>query len=103
MDEHLKKIQAELKSGESQLFDVREDAEWVAGHLLMAKLVPLSELMQGTLDADALDKDKKTYLHCRSGNRVLEAAPLLEDLGFANVEPLSAGFEQLSAQGFEWE
>ena len=43
----------------------------------------------------------KTYLHCRSGQRVHMAAPLLEDLGIGEVIPLDEGFVELVTEGFE--
>lgn len=92
----------ELENGQAQILDVREQDEWDAGHLTQAKLVPLSLLREGECD-DSINKDLKTYIHCRSGRRVLEAAPLLEGLGFSSVTPLDEGFEALMAEGFEIE
>lgn len=99
MQDHLEVLQKELESGEAQLFDVREQGEWDAGHLTQAKLVPLSAL-DGGAEPEGVDKDKKTYLHCRSGQRVMMAAPLLESMGFSEVIPLQEGFDDLVSEGF---
>ncbi|MBD3419211.1 MAG: rhodanese-like domain-containing protein [Chitinivibrionales bacterium] len=100
MQPHLKSLQKELNDNAAQLLDVRELDEWDAGHLRDARLVPLSQLRRGDYPAD-LDKSAKTYLHCRSGNRVRIAAPLLEKLGFERLIPLSEGYKDLVGAGFE--
>ena len=99
MSYDLDEIKDGLADGEVQLLDVREQDEWDAGHLAGATLVTLSGLRAGKCPA-GLDKSKPIYIHCRSGRRVLEAAPLLEKLGFAKVVPLGEGFEALMAEGF---
>lgn len=95
-----------LADGTAKLIDVREEGEWDAGHLAAADLVPLSMLR--SLPADQLDtkltselpKDKIIYCHCRSGGRVLAAAPILEELGY-DVRPLALGYSALVEEGFE--
>ena len=100
--EHLDKIKEELAAGTAQLLDVREFNEWQAGHLKQAVFVPLSQL-EGYQEPDDAEMDVKTYIHCRSGQRVHRAAPLLEEMGFEEVIPLSEGFDELAANGFEVE
>lgn len=92
-------VKDELEEGSAQLLDVREQDEWDAGHLAEAKLVCLSKLESG-VEPSGLDKSLPTYLHCRSGQRVLRAAPLLQGMGFTKVVPLAEGFEALMAEGF---
>ncbi len=99
---HLEILKKELAAGEAQLLDVREFHEWSAGHLKAAKFAPLSQL-EGLQEPDDADPNLKTYIHCRSGRRVLSAAPLLEEMGFTNVIPLAEGFDQLAQNGFEVE
>lgn len=99
MSYDLDDIKDQLEDGDAQLFDVREQDEWDAGHLTQASLVPLSSLSEG-MEPEGFDKSKKTYLHCRSGKRVMTAAPLLESMGFSDVVPLDEGFEALMAEGF---
>ena len=50
---------------------------------------------------EGLDHSKKTYIHCRSGQRVQVAAPLLEEIGFSDVTALDEGFMELADEGFE--
>lgn len=88
------------------LLDVRETAEWNAGHLRHAILLPLSELKQADNDVSVqkklakLSKEKIVYCHCRSGGRVLMAAPILKSLGY-DVRPLKAGYDSLLQAGFQ--
>ena len=90
----------EVTAGDAQLLDVREINEWEDGHLEISTLVPLSELQAGSEPNETINRDKKTYLHCRSGQRVYLAQPLLEGMGFSNVTPLDEGFEELVMNEF---
>lgn len=102
MSELLEELKKELLNNEIQLFDIREKDEWDEGHLKAASFVPLSELRVG-LEPEDKDLSQKTYLYCRSGQRVHVAKPLLEEMGFENVIALNEGFEELSSIGFEAE
>jgi len=95
-----------LADGTAKLIDVREEAEWDAGHLAAAAFVPLSMLRNLPADqlntklADQLPKDKIIYCHCRSGGRVLAATPILEKLGY-DIRPLALGYSALVDEGFQ--
>ena len=95
-----------LTAKKAVLIDVREKREWDAGHLKAASLLPLSLLRQNGADngfaeriAKTIPKGKVVYCHCRSGSRVLVAAPILRKLGY-DVRSLSAGYEALVKAGF---
>jgi phage shock protein E len=99
-------VQKRVADETAVLIDVREQGEWDAGHLSQAKLVPLSQLQGGVGQAEyaaklaeTLPKDKVIYCHCRSGGRVLVAAPILRDMGY-DVRPLKAGYTDLVEAGF---
>ncbi len=103
----LKTVKKNLAGSKATLVDVREESEWDAGHLKIAKLVPLSDLRSKSDDADflaqlkkAAPKDKIVYLHCRSGGRVKIAGDVLKKLGY-DVRPLKYGFDALVDAGFE--
>ncbi len=84
------------------LLDVREQAEWDAGHLKDAQFVPLSKLKEAASVADVLaplPKDSPIYLHCRSGGRVLMFAELAMGKGY-DIRPLKAGYDRLVEAGF---
>ena len=89
----------DVKAGRAQLVDCREPHEWAAGHLLHAKLAPLSVLQQGILPDGIEPDEKKIYLYCAAGVRVHHAAPLMRGLGCAGVVPLQEGFNSLLKLG----
>ena len=64
--------------GEVLLLDVREPAEWEAGHAADAVHIPL-----GTLDVAAIPDDRPIIAVCRSGNRSSKAAATLAEAGRA--------------------
>lgn len=99
MTEQLEIMKKELEAGTAQLLDVREFNEWQQGHLKTALFASLSSLEMG--DEPDADSELKTYLHCRSGNRVIPAKEYLEELGYGEVIDLREGFDQLVAYGFE--
>lgn len=99
MKDHLESMLEEIQAGNALLLDVRELDEWQAGHLELAQLVPLSDLQGGK--KFGLPKNKKLYLHCRSGMRSGTAKPLLEKQGFKTVISLGEGFKELTTEGFE--
>ena len=73
------------------LLDVRTQVEWEQdGHLEGAMLIPHSDLEER---ADELpeDKDELIHLYCRSGNRSVDAANTLIDLGYTNIVELKTG------------
>jgi len=95
-------VKAAVAKKDAVLVDVREQSEWDQGHLEGAVFLPLSWLKaesNGDKLAEKLPAGKVVYLHCRSGRRVLTAAPLLKKAGF-DVRPLQAGFDDLKAAGF---
>jgi rhodanese-related sulfurtransferase len=61
------------------VIDVREAGEYVAGHVPGARLIPMGHLPSQMAH---LSKDEPVYLICRSGNRSLAMADLLNAAGF---------------------
>jgi len=100
MTPEIKTMSNEVKDGTAMLLDVREQEEWDDGHLEIAKLVQLSKLESGT-EPEGIDKSKKLYLHCRSGNRVQMAKPLLVSMGYTEVIALNEGFDDLVSEGLK--
>jgi len=65
------------------LLDVRTVEEYKKdGKLAEAKLIPLGELSK---NLNMLDKSKKVLVFCRSGNRSVSAARILESNGFTVI------------------
>lgn len=103
----LKVVKEKLAKGTALLIDVREPLEWNDGHLKDALSVPLSDIREAKEDAAAakdlfkkLPAKKIIYLHCRSGGRVLRAAPILRAMKL-DVRPLKVGYKTLLKEGFE--
>jgi len=88
---HMSTLRELLEQG-AYVIDVREKEEWDAGHIVGAKLIPLSELRKRI---DEIPKDQDVYLHCRSGQRSYNAVLALQNRGYKNVYNLSGGFIEL--------
>ncbi|AJC57825.1 MBL fold metallo-hydrolase [Streptomyces sp. 769] len=73
----------------AQLIDVRNPAEYATGALPGARNIPLAALLDRL---DELDPTRPVILYCRSGNRSVVAAALLEAHGFAEVSDVSGGY-----------
>ncbi len=75
-------------SGDWQIVDVREPAEWQSGTIGDAHLIPLSRLamQHGTLDAS-----RPTVVVCRSGNRSKAGTSVLQSAGFTDVRSMAGG------------
>lgn len=96
----LEMVKKAIADGKAILCDVREKAEWDAGHVDGAALVPLSALVRGVMpDEKSLPKAKIVYCHCGSGVRCLKAADVLKKLGY-DVRPLKPGYAALIKAGF---
>ncbi|MER6445417.1 rhodanese-like domain-containing protein [Streptomyces venezuelae] len=67
------------------LLDVREQAEWNAGHAPGAVHAPLSRLVTGAALPEAA-KDRPLVVICRSGHRSQQAANLLTGRGAEAVD-----------------
>ncbi|MFK0264529.1 rhodanese-like domain-containing protein [Streptomyces angustmyceticus] len=77
-----------------QLIDVRNPAEYEAGALPGARNIPLAGLPHRI---DELDPARPVVLYCRSGNRSVIAAALLEARGFGDVCDVVGGYEAAAA------
>jgi rhodanese-related sulfurtransferase len=70
-----------IEADQVVLIDVREDGEWVSGHIAGATLLPLSRF--NPLAIPKVPAGKKLLIHCRSGQRCGTAAQLLAASGYA--------------------
>lgn len=96
-------VQENIATHKAVLVDVREPKEWKQGHIEEAISLPITALKKG-VDTSALEqqvpKNKIVYTHCVMGVRALQAANILEKLGY-NVRPLKAGYKDLVNAGFK--
>lgn len=79
-----------LRQPGAVLVDVRRPEEFAAGHLPGAVNLEVTAPDFGQRVA-ALDKNKPTYVYCRSGARSATAAGQLTTAGFAQVANLLGG------------
>ena len=74
------------------IVDVREPAEYGAGHVLGAKNVPLARLAAPTPDL-LKRKERPVIVYCDGGDRAGKAASALKKAGFTRVINLSGGLK----------
>ncbi|MFE8700197.1 rhodanese-like domain-containing protein [Cytobacillus sp. FJAT-54145] len=80
-----------INPSEKQVFvDVREIEEYEAGHIEGMINIPLSKI-ETTLEY--VQKDSEVILFCRSGNRSMQAAQALQDMGYKNIVNVEGGIQ----------
>ena len=77
-----------------QLIDCREESEWNAGHMEMARWAPLSNLSSYVKD---MDKKRPIFVYCKKGGRSLKATAFLQEQGF-HVYSIEGGYVHLKEQ-----
>ncbi len=70
------------------ILDVREEAEYVFGHIEGSKSIPMGELEDRL---NELDKNKEIFVICRTGTRSDLAAKKLAEKGFTKVYNVLSG------------
>jgi rhodanese-related sulfurtransferase len=95
------KLRSLLGQGERlQLLDVREYAEFAAGHIPGARLLPLGELQERAAE---LDRSRPVVCVCASGKRSAQAMEKLAVLGFNGIHQLGGGLMAWKQAGFPLE
>ena len=77
-----------IESGEVEVIDVRDPHEWLAGHIDVARHVPLSRLRTGA--KSYLNRDNVIFV-CAAGVRSNMAAQLAVAAGLTQVYNLAGG------------
>ncbi len=78
------KTQTPANQEQALWIDVRTQAEYDAGHLPNAILIPYNEIA-ARIESVAKDKKATINLYCRSGSRAGVAKQMLEELGYTHV------------------
>ena len=78
-----------LGNHDVDVIDVREEHEWLTGHLERARLVPLDQFRADP--EKVLRRDVPTVFVCAKGVRSLTAAKLAERLGYTRLYNLVGG------------
>ena len=89
-------VEAKSAGKEPFILDVRNQAEYEAGHLKGAVNIPLDELR---FELDSLPKTETIHIHCRSGYRAHLALRILKQRGFEKVINVTGGFLAIQAEG----
>jgi rhodanese-related sulfurtransferase len=87
---------ARLRDEGALVLDVREPAEWAAGHVPGAMLIPLGEIASRTGE---VPHDRTIVVICRSGNRSAQGRDILMDAGFSPVTSVRGGITAWTAAG----
>lgn len=99
---------ASLQARGVPVIDVREPAEFAAGHVPGAASIPRGVLefevdghpaVNGARDPALSHRDQPVVLYCRSGGRSALAAEALQRLGFVEPLSLAGGFLAWSGEG----
>lgn len=72
------------------VLDVRDDAEFAAGHIVDAKHIPFAQLAD-RLKELAKYKDKPVLVNCQRGARAAKACDILRKAEFKQVHNLQGG------------
>jgi rhodanese-related sulfurtransferase len=78
------------------MLDVREQSEWVAGHVAGATLIPLGELQSRLSE---LPRDKDIVVMCRTGMRSAQGRDILLKAGYPRVTSVTGGITAWSSSG----
>lgn len=85
----------------AQLIDVRQPAEYAAGYLPAARLIPLDELeKRAVMD---ISRQQPIVLYCAVGQRSARAGEQLAALGYRHLGHLSGGVQAWQQSGRELE
>ena len=77
-----------------EIIDVRKQAEFDAGHIVAANLMPLDTLID-PLHLSVIDTEANLYVHCAGGYRSVIACSLLKRQGFHNVRNVLGGWSAI--------
>lgn len=88
---------AQVRSGEAILLDVRSDEEWQSGHAERSLHIPWHDLRTRHTE---LDLSRHYIVMCKGGQRGSTAAGILLMHGFGNVSNSAGGYDAYRQAGF---
>ncbi len=74
------------------ILDVRDQAEFSAGHIQGAKHIPVAELANRLKEIEKF-KDKPVLVHCQKGMRAKTACSILQGQQFSQLHNLQGGLD----------
>ncbi|MEQ3725128.1 rhodanese-like domain-containing protein [Alcanivorax sp.] len=85
-------LKQDMQAGKGPIIiDVREEDEYLAGHIPGAIMVPAKQ-MEHHLDMMEQYRKEQIVLYCESGRRASAAATVLENAGFKHVKLLQGDY-----------
>lgn len=81
------------------LLDVREESEWVQGHLPRARHL-CKGIIERDIEAVCPDTDAEIILYCGGGYRSALAAANLQKMGYRNVASMAGGWRGWLERGY---
>ena len=89
----------EFESGKAMLIDIREPFEHATGVAKGAKLLPMSQIRNGSATIPR-DTSKPVLLICNSQNRSKAMAQMLEEQGYRNIRYVDGGMSAWNQRGW---
>lgn len=86
-------VAPDVQRGDTLLVDVREDAEWDAGHAKSALHVPLGSVQQNLSEIEREAAGRPIAFICRSGSRSAQAAEIAAQGGLEDILNVTGGME----------
>jgi len=80
------------------IVDVRENDEWVQGHIPGALFIPRG-FLELRIEEKVPDKSSEVVLQCAGGTRSALAAKALQELGYTRVASMAGGFGKWKEAG----
>jgi rhodanese-related sulfurtransferase len=81
-----------LNRGKPLILDVRDEAEFAAGHIQGAKHIPVAELLTRIKEIEKF-KNKPVLIHCQKGMRSKGACSILKGQQFEQLHNLQGGLD----------
>ena len=95
-------VSRRLPAAEFTLIDVREPAEYAAGHLPGARPMPRG-VLERDIEAAVPDLDAPLVLYCGGGYRSALAAASLGEMGYTRVQSMDGGWRAWTEAGLPTE
>jgi rhodanese-related sulfurtransferase len=81
-----------MNRSKALVLDVRDEAEFLAGHIQGAKHLPVAEIANRLKEIDKY-RDKPVLVHCQKGMRAKAACSILQAQKFSQLQNLEGGLD----------
>ena len=82
------------KDPDAVILDVRTEEEVEEGSIPNSKNLDIYKSQEFVEGLEQLDKSKNYYVYCRSGKRSVQAATMMDSMGFKETYNLLGGFSE---------